>query len=317
MDNSIVDKDSTGMISVIVPCYNTEKFIRKCIESILTQTYKNLEIILVDDGSTDNTGNICDWYASKDDRIKVLHGKNGGSSAARNKGMAIAKGDYITFVDSDDWIKKDTYKYLISLMAKYHADCALGRTLGSYEKDNKVFFEKGTCQSDKLMISNDAIKMVLVGGGGACNKLIKKELLVGESFAEGVTNEDELFMIKIYSKSKKVILGGKHTYCYRINPDSVTHLKFSIKNLDFYYNTINCVEFIKNERPELLEYAKARHYKASAYCSAKLHFHIKGADGDKHRCIIKKDLASERKNILKNQYLSLPYKVLALFCSFV
>jgi glycosyltransferase involved in cell wall biosynthesis len=85
MDNSIVDKDSTGMISVIVPCYNTEKFVKKCIESILTQTYEKLEIILVDDGSTDSTGSICDSYASKDDRVKVLHGENEGLSAARNK----------------------------------------------------------------------------------------------------------------------------------------------------------------------------------------------------------------------------------------
>ena len=317
MDNSIADKDSTGMISVIVPCYNTEKFVKKCIESILTQTYEKLEIILVDDGSTDSTGSICDSYASKDDRVKVLHGENEGLSAARNKGMAIAKGEYITFVDSDDWIINGTYKYLISLAKKYDAECALGRTFSSFEKDNKVYYEKRNCQPDKLMISNEAIKMVLTSGGGACNKLFKKELLVGESFVKGVTNEDELFMIKIYSKSRRVILGGKQTYCYRVNPNSITHSEFSIKNLDFYYNTIKSIEFIKKKRPELLEYAKARHYKAAAYCSAKLHFHINGAEGDKHRCIIKKDLASERKNIINNKYLSLTYKFLALFCSFV
>lgn len=115
-----------SMLSVIVPVYKVEPFLKRCVDSIIHQTYKNLEIILVDDGSPDNCGAICDEYANKDDRIKVIHKENGGQSSARNVGIAIAKGDYIAFVDSDDWIDSDMYETLIGLAEKYDADIAEG-----------------------------------------------------------------------------------------------------------------------------------------------------------------------------------------------
>src|SRR5665647_2657921 len=100
------------LISIIVPIYKVENYIRNCVDSILNQTYKNLEVILVDDGSTDNCGNICDEYSLKDNRIKTIHKKNGGLSSARNAGLDVAKGEYIGFIDSDDWIEKDMYESL-------------------------------------------------------------------------------------------------------------------------------------------------------------------------------------------------------------
>lgn len=109
-------------ISVIVPIYNVEKYIEKCINSIINQTYKDLEIILVDDGSTDSSGKICDEYAKKDKRIKVIHKKNGGVSSSRNIALTIANGDYITWIDSDDWIEKDTYSKLADIILKNKAD---------------------------------------------------------------------------------------------------------------------------------------------------------------------------------------------------
>lgn len=110
------------LISVIVPVYNVEKYLSKCIDSILAQTYKNLEIILVDDGSPDNCPKICDEYAKKDNRIKVIHKENGGLSAARNVALDIAKGEYIGFVDSDDFIAEDMYEVLYNLAEKYNAE---------------------------------------------------------------------------------------------------------------------------------------------------------------------------------------------------
>ena len=113
------------LISVIVPIYKVEKYLHKCIDSILAQTYTNLEIILVDDGSPDNCGKICDEYAAKDSRIKVIHQPNGGLSAARNAGLDIATGDYIGFVDSDDYIAPDMYEKLYNALVKNDADMAI------------------------------------------------------------------------------------------------------------------------------------------------------------------------------------------------
>ena len=114
------------LISVIVPVYNVEKYLGKCVDSILAQTYENLEIILVEDGTKDNSGAICDAYAAKDSRIRVIHKENGGLSSARNAGMDIARGEYFGFVDSDDWIEPKMYETLLNLAEKYHADLVCG-----------------------------------------------------------------------------------------------------------------------------------------------------------------------------------------------
>ena len=111
-----------GKISVIVPIYNVEQYLRKCIDSIINQTYKNLEIILVDDGSWDNSPRICDEYAKRDNRIKVIHKKNGGLADARNTGLKMITGNYISFIDSDDYIEKTMYEKMIKVILKYNAD---------------------------------------------------------------------------------------------------------------------------------------------------------------------------------------------------
>lgn len=116
-----------NLISVIVPVYKVEKYIKKCIESIINQTYENLEIILVDDGSPDNCGKICDEYAKKDKRIKVIHKENGGVSSARNLGLEKSNGQYITFIDSDDWIEEEYCEILLTTLKEQNADCAICR----------------------------------------------------------------------------------------------------------------------------------------------------------------------------------------------
>ena len=119
----IVEKNNF-LISVIVPVYNVEKYINRCIDSILSQTYGYLEIILVDDGSKDSSGIICDAYKKIDSRIKVIHKENGGLSSSRNIGLDLCKGDYICFIDSDDWIAADTIEHLLLMITKYDGDCA-------------------------------------------------------------------------------------------------------------------------------------------------------------------------------------------------
>ena len=121
------------LISVIIPVYNVEKYLRRCIDSVINQTYKNLEIIIVDDGSTDNSSNICDEYTNKDSRVKVVHKENGGLSSARNVGIELAKGDLIAFVDSDDYIELEMYEKLKENMDKYDSDIAICQYYNSFK----------------------------------------------------------------------------------------------------------------------------------------------------------------------------------------
>lgn len=141
------------MLSIIVPVYKVEKYLRQCLDSIVNQTYENLEIILIDDGSPDNCGKICDEYAQRDNRIKVIHKENGGLSSARNIGTQIAKGEYITYVDSDDWLDKNMYSELISALEKYNLDMVRCEAytsdginkeiiLPKEEYKNKIFYDK-------------------------------------------------------------------------------------------------------------------------------------------------------------------------------
>ena len=123
------------MISIIVPVYNVEKFLIQCVESICNQTHKDIEIILVDDGSTDSSSQICDELAQKDRRVIVIHKENGGSTSARNAGLKVSKGEYVGFVDSDDWIEPNMYERLLNLCVSEHADVAIGSRYINHEKD--------------------------------------------------------------------------------------------------------------------------------------------------------------------------------------
>ena len=128
------------LISIIIPVYNVEQYLSRCIDSVINQTYKNLEIILIDDGSTDDSGEICDEYALKDNRIKVMHKQNGGVSSARNEGLDISKGNYIGFIDSDDFIEKDMYEFLYDLLTKNNCDISCCNKF--IFKDNKFIASK-------------------------------------------------------------------------------------------------------------------------------------------------------------------------------
>ena len=138
-----------SLISVIVPIYKVEKYLRKCVESILSQTHTNLEIILVDDGSPDNCGAICDEYAKQDARIKVIHKPNGGLSDARNAGLDIMTGEYVAFVDSDDWIGPRMYETLLQMLKLFQADIAIGGVADELEQNGKVTTVKVTNYREK------------------------------------------------------------------------------------------------------------------------------------------------------------------------
>lgn len=225
-------KDKDILISIIVPIYNVEKYINKCIESILNQTIKNIEIILVDDGSTDKCGVVCDKYAELDKRIKVIHKKNGGLSSARNSGLDIAKGDYIGFVDSDDWIDCNMYKELLHLAYKNNADVVQCEFIKTYTEINIInaVKEKVICFTNIEGLNNlyneRYVPTVVVW-----NKLYKSELFNNIKFPLGKLHEDEFTTYKLLYKSIIICNTNKIYYYYRQIESSIMHNKYSRRRL--------------------------------------------------------------------------------------
>lgn len=205
-------------ISIIVPVYNVEKYFKNCIESILSQTFKDFELILVDDGSTDSSGNICDEYAKKDNRIKVIHQGNKGQASARNRGLDISRGKYIGFVDSDDTIHPRMYEILYDLIIKSNSDisfCSYKYTFSTDRKDNininiKEINQISNIQAiSNLFDKNIGVKLVV-----PWNKLYNKELFKNIRFETGRLHEDEFMAHRILYNCKKITYVDNELYYY-------------------------------------------------------------------------------------------------------
>ena len=210
-----------SMISVIVPIFNTADYLENCIKSIINQTYTNLEIILVDDGSDDGSVLICKEYARKDKRIKVIEQEHGGVASARNNGLAMARGKYIGFVDSDDYINPTMYEELIGVMQKYN--CPMSKCLLK-----KTFYLPNT----KKLRGDDKLLLLSLGEVSVCNSLYKRELIVNIRFREGVSYEDTIFTFSVLRKIDSVAILNKklYYYCSHIN----TTTSSPVKKLDLY-----------------------------------------------------------------------------------
>lgn len=240
-------------ISIIVPIYNVEKYLEQCINSIIEQTYQNLEIILVDDGATDNSGKICDEYLKKDNRIKVIHKQNGGLSDARNAGVEIATGDFIGFVDSDDYIEKDMYELLHRNMLKEGADISCCNRFLVYENKIEVY---GTDEYYEVMNSSRAIEFsCMIGyiGISAYTKLYQKELFDEIRYPKGKINEDMYTTYKLFDKANKVIYDATPKYYYRQRKGSITNSKKI--NVNAIEASRELMVFVKEKYPEIMNAA--------------------------------------------------------------
>ena len=229
-------------LSIIVPVYNVEKYIRKCLDSIIKQTYKDFEIILVNDGSTDNSGLICDEYSSTYCNIRTIHKPNGGLSSARNAGIENAEGDFIGFVDSDDWIDENMYEILVKNIESYDADISMCR-LYRKGKDASYYVHEDLEQKERVMID-----------ASSCTKLFRKEFFISDKFPLGKTNEDFSLFSRTFYGINCAVYANDTKYNYQEREESITtqyvFKKDSIQNLE------EMKEYITKNFKELQEEAE-------------------------------------------------------------
>lgn len=248
------------LVSVIVPIYKVEQYLTHCIKTISEQTYKNLEIILVDDGSPDNCGKMCDEFAEQDRRIKVMHKQNGGLSDARNVGIDVATGEYITFIDSDDYVMPDMIESLMNIIAKENTDiaqCNFVRSKNDYIDEQQhessqsgkftVYFE------DKMSAYLKDNKINTVAWG----KIYKRSLFNEIRFPVGRLHEDVFTTYKLIHEADTVAVTDYIGYVYRITENSITTSKFSPKKLDSVYGRLEQSEFIEKHYSNLKKYANS------------------------------------------------------------
>lgn len=267
------------LISVIVPIYNVEKYLARCVDSIVNQTYKNLEIILVDDGSPDSCPQMCDDYAKKDSRIKVVHKKNGGLSDARNAGMAVAKGEYISFIDSDDYVSDDFFECLLDVMNKENSDIAECSVVKFYE-DNR-FDEFSDDLSVKTYDTQDAMSALIAENPfhqHVWNKLYKTELVRDIPYAVGKLNEDEFWTYQVFGRANKVSKLNKTMYYYFQRNSSIMGVGYNIRRLDALEAKANRQKYIENNFPDLSTQAKIDLYGSCIFAYQSVMKFMSGAD---------------------------------------
>lgn len=243
------------LISVIVPVYKVEAYLEKCIRSVVEQTYRNLEILLVDDGSPDRSGEICDEWAARDSRIRVIHKENGGGGQARNVALDAAKGDLVAFVDSDDYISPDMLSHLYGLLDAETdiAECAYVETFD----DNAAFSltcetaETYSCEEAMLAHIEDRVFRQLIW-----NKLYRRETIGDIRFPVGTKIDDEFFTYRVLLRARNLKLSDKVCYAYRQQSGSIMHQKYSIKRLEGLLAKQQRLECLADAMPECVNLAR-------------------------------------------------------------
>lgn len=249
--------NSMPVISVIVPVYKVEPYLDQCVASIVNQTYQDLEIILVDDGSPDNCPAMCDAWAEKDSRIKTIHTANGGSAKARNTGLALSSGNYIGFVDSDDFILPEMYESLLHIMEDSKCDIV---ECGYYTVHSSQMPERDiehapvrTLNTEQALFENinDQICRQLVW-----NKLYAQKVLEDIRFVEGKFIDDEFFTYRALGNAKRIAVSSTRLYCYRQQNGSAMHQTYSLKRLDSLDAKVLRLAYIREHFPQLLSLAQ-------------------------------------------------------------
>lgn len=242
-------------VSILIPAYNAAAFLPKCLDSVLNQTYQDLQVVIVDDGSKDNTLKVCQQYAEKDNRVEVYHQENQGVAPTRNHLLEKVKGDYVLFVDADDWIELDMVEYLVSLATELDAEMVMcDRVINDAKPSDKK-------PEVNILPQEEAIKDFLYHDyfvGSLWNKLLSRSLLHNEQFHRGISyGEDALFIWGALQKVNNVVVSDKQLYHYYMNEESISHQSFGDKKLSGHLTWSLITEDVAKHWPQFLDIAKS------------------------------------------------------------
>lgn len=289
------------LVSIIVPIYKVEPYLRRCLDSIVNQTYTNLEVILVDDGSPDNCPQICDEYAVKDRRIVVIHKKNGGLSDARNAGLDICKGEYVSFVDSDDWVNEEYIEKLISIITKERADIAIGENIQA----NQAIQEQNVKAITKTISSKEALIHLFsqyhIAFTVSWGKIYKRHLFSALRFPVGKFHEDEFTTYILLNNAKKIAYTSQILYFYFQRPNSIMGYQHPYDLLEAEEKQFDFI--IKNNMVDLLS------NQARLICWQILYIYINSPSTS-----LKTKLLYYKKHLKKQNSPIIHYFLLKLFC---
>lgn len=297
MNAPLVSKDK---ISVIIPVFNMQEHLTRCIDSVISQSYKNLEIILVDDGSTDNSASICDSYKSLDKRIKVIHKANGGLSSARNEGLEVATGELIAFVDSDDWLEFDMLEYLINILYKYNSDIAECDAFREVY-DERINKSQPNKEHINLLSREQALLMIIkTSKTGVWKRLYRSFLFQDIRFPDGMINEDFIVSYQVFAKSKKIAVSNQKKYYYYQGGQSITRSGLKYQDFDYLLVCEKILKLTMTENKKIQRNMKHRRYRANFTLLAKLAYY--GVQGEIHDI---KERTDELVCELRRNYLAL------------
>ena len=306
---------SKEKISVIVPVYNVEKYLKKCIDSIIAQTYTNLEIILLDDGSKDDSGKICDEYKEKDNRIIVIHKKNTGVSSTRNEGLKNITGSYVTFIDSDDYIEPDMIEILFNAIKKYNSDISICGTNDFNENYDLV--KQSKCNRMIEMDKKSALKELLDEEAFKCvcwGKLYDVKLFNNIKFNEKTKIAEDLEVIyRLFDICDSIVYVPENKYNYIYRKNSVTKEIFNENWIREIEISKEILDFIKKKYSDIYEYAAKRYVRINVTCILK----ILNSTYNKNDIIqLRNNIKPYWKYYIKNKYGRKKFKIIILILLF-
>lgn len=243
-------------ISIIIPIFNASHYLERCINSILSQDYPYIDVVMVDDGSTDGSSQICDVYAEKDKRVRVIHQQNQGASIARLNGLRNAKGEFVTFIDSDDWVANDYVSKLYNFIVEHHitvSACGVQRV----KENENINFQRTEHQSFLLSFEELMPRFFKYEFWGFPGKLYKKSVLSQITFPKATLSEDYLVMTQLFLKERQMAYTEAPLYFYEYHPNSLSHQKLSKRAFEEFENVKAVYELIKEQEPQYTDMALA------------------------------------------------------------
>ena len=284
-------------VSIIVPVYNVKQYLSKCLDSVIKQDYDDLQIIIVDDGSTDGSEAICDRYAETYDNIEVIHQKNQGLSAARNSGTKASVGKYIAYIDSDDWVSRDYISHQVALAEYYDADIVAVRQQSVWDGRAP---EKANYDEETVTCYNreEALETMIYGyklQTSAC-KLFKRNIIINHPFPVGELYEDAAIMFYVFHDAETIVVSNLPLYCYRRRRGSIINERFDPRHLVILDHSNQLYDFIKKEYPHLLQAAGYR----CAYSVTEIAPKIVATNDRKMFRYIQKELCAHYNDLIHN-----------------